>query len=82
MTVPGPGPNDDAVSYWMPKILAENLNWPSNEDIKKELKECGAWDSEELENIDKNNQRIVWIACHNIKEEINLEEKLEDCDKE
>jgi trimethylamine:corrinoid methyltransferase-like protein len=39
------------------------------ESIKLELKEYGAWDEEELEDIEQNKARILWIACSNIIEE-------------
>ena len=77
-----PGQNDESVAYWTPKILDLNHNWPSNNDIKNELKECGAWSEEDLEDADQNNQRIIWIGCHNIKEEMILEERLENCENE
>lgn len=39
------------------------------EKIKEELKEYGAWDDEELKDIEQNQARILWIACGNIVEE-------------
>jgi hypothetical protein len=38
-------------------------------DIAAELKEYGAWDEEELNNIVDNLQRITWIAGGNIIED-------------
>lgn len=38
--------------------------------IQAELKEYGAWDEQELSNIQENQARILWIACGNIREEI------------
>ena len=38
-------------------------------DIAAELKEYGAWDEEELNNIVDNQQRITWIAGCRIVEE-------------
>lgn len=37
--------------------------------IKEELKEYGAWNEEELKDVDQNQARILWIACGNIREE-------------
>lgn len=31
--------------------------------LREELKEFGAWDSEELANHEENLARILWIAC-------------------
>lgn len=39
------------------------------EKIKEELKEYGAWDDEELKDVEQNQARILWIACGNIVEE-------------
>jgi hypothetical protein len=36
--------------------------------IRKELKECGAWDDEELKDDNANVNRITWIAAGNITE--------------
>jgi hypothetical protein len=59
------GPVDDAVEYWARKT---SLNM-SDEDLKAELKEYGAWEDEELNDRETNERRIVWIAACNIKEE-------------
>jgi hypothetical protein len=40
------------------------------EDIVAELKEYGAWDSEELCDTIQNQHRILWIAAGNISEEL------------
>jgi len=37
--------------------------------IKEELKEYGAWSEEELNDVEQNKARIIWIACGNIVEE-------------
>lgn len=38
-------------------------------DIAAELKEYGAWNFEELLDVEENKLRILWIACSNIVEE-------------
>ena len=38
------------------------------EKIRSALKECGAWDDEELEDEDENEQRFVWLAAGDIVE--------------
>ncbi len=61
------GACDDAVAYWTPKIRFSHI---PEDDIKKELKEYGAWSSAELQDKEANRERIVWIAAGNIKEEM------------
>jgi len=39
------------------------------EKVKEELKEYGAWNDEELKDVDQNQARILWIACGDIREE-------------
>lgn len=38
--------------------------------LAKELKEYGAWNSEELKDNEANKERIIWIASCDIKENI------------
>ena len=52
-----------------PKIKRE-LKRISDQDLTAELKEYGAWDSEELENRQENEERIIWLAGCNIKDQI------------
>ena len=40
------------------------------EDIKAELSEYGAWDEEELSDVEQNRARILWIACGDVREEL------------
>ena len=35
------------------------------------LKEYGAWDADELANHDANLDRLLWVACCDIAEQIN-----------
>jgi hypothetical protein len=46
-----------------------NLSHISDDDLAAELKEYGAWDSEELKDRTANEQRIIWIAAGNIQDE-------------
>jgi hypothetical protein len=61
------GPCDDDVDYWSPRIARPNEITP--EALRDELREYGAWDSEELLDDDANWQRLIWIAAGNIREE-------------
>lgn len=62
----GPGPADDAVRYWEPKIAREPGVTP--EALRAELREYGAWDAEQLADDNANWERILWIAAGNIRE--------------
>jgi len=43
---------------------------PAN--LKRELKEYGAWSEEELENHDDNLSRWLWLSCADINERVGL----------
>lgn len=49
--------------------IKRQVNHISPDAIRKELKEYGAWDEEELKDEEANKQRILWIAAGNIVEE-------------
>ena len=55
-----------------PKI-SKRLDKLNSDDIRAELKDAGAWDAEELADDEANRARILWIACCNIRE--NIQEK-------
>lgn len=65
-----PGPCDEDVKILLEqeyiKAQFEQIN-PA--DIAAELKEYGAWDDVELADVDANQERILWIAAGNIREE-------------
>ena len=42
--------------------------------LREELKEFGAWDSEELANHEENLARILWIACGDLVDGMGDEE--------
>jgi hypothetical protein len=58
---------DDDVAYarTLPKF-AQQLAKIDPSDLARELKEYGAWDSEELSDHDVNLSRILWIAAGDI----------------
>lgn len=66
------GACDEDVSHWAPKlkITAHNGMPATCDQIRKELKEYGAWDAEELADDEANLHRIVWCAACNIRDEI------------
>lgn len=57
---------DEDVEFHAPTIQRPDNCTP--ERLAAELKECGAWDAEELADDAKNWHRIVWIAANNIVE--------------
>lgn len=65
--MPLSGPADTAIAHMrtMPEVISELSEIDVN-DLKKELKEYGAWNELELSNHDDNLSRILWIACGNI----------------
>lgn len=70
----GSGSADAAVARWVPVVLEQTLqddfpNAPTNEKIRKELREYGAWDEDELSDSVQNFHRLVWIAACNIAEQ-------------
>lgn len=71
LMVPNHGPADSAIlaTSNMP-VIAKQLATINQDDLKAELKEYGAWDNDELSNHAENIQRILWIACCEIKEQI------------
>lgn len=58
------GPFDDYAEF-----LVNNFEIQADHAmIKRYLKECGAWSKEELENIDDNVKRFLWVTILNEKE--------------
>ena len=51
-----------------PKI-ARQLAKINADDIRSELREYGAWETDELMDSDANNARIIWIAAGDILNE-------------
>jgi hypothetical protein len=54
----------DPVIKWQLNKLDPSL-------IAKELQEYGAWDEKELQNIEQNKARLLWIACSEIIETLS-----------
>lgn len=61
------GACDEDVFVWSKAIPRPDEITP--DALRSELKEYGAWDSDELADDDTNWQRIIWLAAGNIKEE-------------
>ncbi len=64
------GDCEDSVLALMDKPYIKNqLERINPEYLKEELKEYGAWDEDELDDFEKNQMRILWLACCDISEQ-------------
>ena len=69
-----PGQCDDDVLRLMQKpYIKKQLKTLEPAKLAKELKEFGAWDTDELANHENNLMRWVWISCNDIVENKNAE---------
>jgi hypothetical protein len=67
-----PGPCDlDIRDLLQLPAIKRQLNKIPVDAIRNEIKEYGAWNENELSNYEDNKARILWIACGNIREDIN-----------
>ena len=74
-----PGPCDADVSRLRDvPYIGEQLDKLSPALVAEYLRECGAWDAEELANHENNLDRLLWIACCDISEECFIRESEED----
>jgi len=62
--------DEDVKELLKDKIFLRQFKKIDSESIAAELQEYGAWDKEELKDIEANLERITWIAACNIVEEI------------
>lgn len=62
-----PADDEVAATVRLPYIAAQ-LDAMDADDIRAELKECGAWDADELADDEQNRHRLVWIAACDIRE--------------
>lgn len=61
--------DDDIAWLRQQKNIDEQLCALSEEDVRSELEEYGAWDDEELADHDANLSRVLWLACGDIREQ-------------
>ena len=70
-SVPSSGQCDDAVKIIAKKPYIERqFAAIDNSVLIKELSEYGAWDDIELQDKQANIERIIWISCGDIKENL------------
>ena len=56
----GPGPADDAVSFWVDRLGFDGPAWL----FRSHLSEYGAWDAADLADHNANRERVLWLwAC-------------------
>jgi hypothetical protein len=64
-----PGPCDaDVLALSNDRKIRKQLEKIKPDDLRRELREYGAWDDEELADHAQNLQRILWIAAGDIVE--------------
>lgn len=66
--------DDDIASLRREPYVAAQLNALDPDRVRRELKEYGAWEPEELADHDANLSRLLWCACCDIREEVNQTE--------
>lgn len=65
-----PGPCDTDVEHAVREhYLAEQLAQLNPDNVRRFLREIGAWDSRELLDHQANLRRLVWIAANDLSEE-------------
>ena len=56
------------VKWWIDSGEVDFSNFPDDK-IREELSEYGAWEDDELQDVSKNRERILWIAAENAQDE-------------
>ena len=74
-----PGPCDaDVARLRDVPYIREQLDRLPPALVTECLREYGAWDAEELADHDANLDRLLWIACGDISEEVFMRESEEE----
>lgn len=74
-----PGPCDaDVARLRDVPYIREQLDRLPPALVAECLREYGAWDAEELTDHDANLDRLLWIACGDISEEVFMRESEEE----
>lgn len=66
---PGQDASEDITALRKVPYIAEQLDKIDADILRAELAEYGAWEEAELADHDTNLQRILWLACGDIKEQ-------------
>jgi hypothetical protein len=67
--------DDDVDALSLVPEIAKQLEAIKADDLRRELKEYGAWDAEELVDHQQNLQRVLWLAGCDIKERAGEEDE-------
>ena len=59
--------NDVAYLRTLP-VIARQLRKVDVEALRRDLREYGAWDTEQLADHEENLTRLLWLACSDIRE--------------
>ena len=62
---------DDIAHLRTIPAIRRQLNKLNPETVANELDRWGAWDETELKNHDENLNRLLWLACADIIENLN-----------
>lgn len=63
------GSVDEAVEYWVSKLNLSSTLEPVRSRVESYLKEFGAWDDLQEADIDTLANRVLWVACCDIREQ-------------
>ena len=63
--------DDDVLALSKVPEIAAQLEAIDPETLRKELREYGAWDADELSDHEQNLQRLLWCAACDIRENSN-----------
>jgi hypothetical protein len=60
--------DDDVDALSRKPSIARQLAKVDSDLLKADLREYGAWDDDDLADHDQNLQRLLWLACGDIRE--------------
>ena len=60
--------DDDVAALERKPYVSKQLDKFTPEQLRESLKECGAWDEDDLSDHAANRLRVVWIAAGDIRE--------------
>ena len=67
---PGLDAHDDIAALRHADYVAAQLGALSPESVRDELRRRGAWSAEELADTEANLERILWIACGDVRDSV------------
>lgn len=62
--------DSDVLALSLEAKIKRQLSAVPADDLRDELRYYGAWDEEELQDHAQNLQRLLWLACGDINEEV------------